>query len=96
MKTLLSTSTIYKLLLSVLMVTMLSGCVTKYVYIEAQCPHIEVLSAVPPIGGPLDMNGNIQLEYVKPLLQGCSDLRKSEMYYIDAINTYNKDYNTSK
>ena len=96
MKILLSTSTIYKLLLSVLMVTMLSGCVTKYVYVEAQCPHIEVMSTVPTISGPIAEDGTVSPGKLDELLKGCADLRKRTNYYELEISSYNLEYNTSK
>lgn len=89
-----------KILLSIFttfsMMFMLSGCVTKYVHIPAECPHIEVKSTVPTISGPIDDNGSISAVKLDELLKGCSDLRKRTDYYEYTIPKYNKDYNTSK
>ena len=74
----------------------LSGCITKYVYVEAQCPHIEVLQVVDALQGPRELDGSISAEYALPLLQGCSNLRTSETYYFNEISAYNAEYNTTE
>ena len=89
-----------KILLSIFItfstVFVLSGCVTKYVYIEAQCPHIEVMSTVPTISGPIADDGTVSPEKLNNLLKGCSDLRKRTDYYELEIPAYNIEYNTTK
>ena len=74
----------------------LTGCVEKYIYVKAECPHIEVLTVVGPLNGDIDANGSIHEPHTTELLKGCSDLRKSETYYFEQVSAYNLEYNTSK
>ena len=89
-------SLITSILSSIALTFALSGCVTKYVYIEAECPHIEVMSVVPVISGPIAADGTVSPEKLGELLKGCSDLRTRTNYYETEINTYNIEYETNK
>ena len=87
--------TLLKIFIAFSVLFMFSGCVTKYVYIQPEYPYIPVMSTVPTIKGP-KADGTIPKENVKPLLEGCSDLRKRTDYYEYMIPKYNEDYNTTK
>jgi len=86
-----------KLLLSFTLFSVLvfSGCtkiVKEYVYIEATCPQIKVLKPVPRIDGRIGPDYSVEGEQLTKLLQGASQLRKTETYYIQEITKYNKEF----
>lgn len=92
MKTLQTTFTIFSLALAL----MLSGCVTKIVevpvYIEAQCPNLELMEKVPALSGYKDENGCVCGPQLQILLEGATDLRRSETFYYEQAVRFNEEY----
>jgi len=79
---------------SSLALLLLTGCthtVKEVVFVEASCPHIEVISAVPAIDGNIT-EGCVCGDQLTELLQGTVDLRRSEGYYIKQVSKYNKEF----
>ena len=76
-----------------LTILLFAGCtvVKEPIFIETKCPRIEVLQSVPEIDGNIT-NGCVCNEQLTELLQGTSQLRRSETYYIQQIGIYNKKF----
>ena len=70
----------------------LTGCVQKeYIYLEAQCPRLEVLPKVTPID--VNVSGGCVCDAnLSSLLNGASKLRDSENYYMEQLTKYNKEF----
>jgi len=78
-----------------LLLVVLSGCtkvVEVPVFVESQCPRIELVDRVAPIEVMMQPDGSIEKPYSDNLLRGSSELRRSENYYIDTITDYNKKF----
>jgi len=61
------------------------------VFVEAQCPRIEVLPTVAKVEGNIT-NGMIGGEQLDALLKGTSALRASETYYRKQLEVYNSKF----
>ncbi len=87
-----------KIMLLVSVLVFSAGCtkiVKVPVYIEANCPKIAVLKPVDRIDLIVGNNGTIHEPYTTNIIKGAKMLRKSESYYIEQLNKYNKKF-TSK
>jgi len=85
------------LALSITFSLLLTGCTTKeYVFLDNKCPKIEVLAPVGNISGRVDDDGSIRGQQLMDLLNGASQLRKSENYYIEEVTKYNEIFATDK
>ena len=72
-----------------------SGCGDKQppVITPNICPKIEILTKVEPISVMVDSNGSVVSESnTGNLINGASQLRKSETYYIKEITRYNEKF----
>ena len=69
--------------------------VTVPVYVEAQCPKIEVLKKVDKLEVEMDHEGRITAKSTYDLIRGAGQLRRSESYYIEQITKYNKEFDKS-
>lgn len=86
-----------KILLSAFLIfSFFAGCTTtKYVYIPATCPKIQVLKPVDRIKGEV-VDGCLCNDGLLDVLNGAAMLRKSEAYYIEQVGKYNKEFATPK
>lgn len=95
------------LLILLMVIISFSGCTakTEYIYIEAQCPNIEVLPKVKPIDIEVKTiefkDGNFSScicdNYKDNVFNGITLFRSTENYYIEQLTRYNKEFaNESK
>lgn len=68
-----------------------NGCYTKTVYVKPSCPKIEPLPIVPDINVSVH-DGCICGSDTVQLFNGVGMLRQTEMYYLQSIEEYNKDF----
>ena len=80
-----------KMLLIFLMVSILySGC-TKTVYVKASCPKIETINRVSDANITV-RDGCVCGNDTNAIFSLVHMLRKSELYYTESINEYNKKF----
>ena len=79
------------LLMSLMVLISFDGCVTRTIYVEAQCPHIEVPSLVSGVDVRVT-NGCVCDSNVSRVFSLIRELRTTESYCVNTITEYNNGF----